>query len=82
MEIAGSPFYIAPEVLSESYGKECDMWSLGVTIFHILTGKLPFKSKDSAKLFDKIKKGAYNTPQYLSKECNNFLSCLIKVDAR
>lgn len=57
------------------------MWSLGVTFFQILTGKLPFKSKDTAILIEEIKKGVFNIPQYLSKECNNFLSCLIKVDA-
>jgi serine/threonine protein kinase len=54
MKAAGSLFYIAPEIFSEFYGNECDMWSLGVSFYQILTGKLPFKSKNQDKIFEKI----------------------------
>ena len=45
MDAIGTPYYIAPEVLRQYYGKECDVWSLGVCLYHILTGLLPFNGK-------------------------------------
>ena len=55
----GSPNYAAPEVISNrSYcGTEVDAWSVGVILFAMLAGYLPFDEDDMMKLFKKIKEG-------------------------
>lgn len=61
--IAGTPYYIPPEVLKGTYGKECDLWSLGVVLYIILTGKFPFNGKNRAEVFHKISIGAFKIPE-------------------
>ena len=51
----GTPYYVAPEVLLRNYGKECDMWSIGVITYVLLTGCPPFQGKTLPQLFERIK---------------------------
>ena len=52
--IVGTPYYIAPEVLEGDYGYECDIWSLGVMLYILLSGYLPFSGKSPAIVFERI----------------------------
>ena len=56
----GSPFYMAPEMINGNYSNCSDMWSLGVILFLILTGKLPFEGKEQGNVYKKISKGIYD----------------------
>jgi calcium-dependent protein kinase len=40
--MVGSPYYIAPEVLNKKYDYRCDMWSVGILLFFMLSHTFPF----------------------------------------
>ena len=50
-KVTGSPYYIAPEVLEGRYTSKCDVWSIGVLLFVMLTGRYPFNADNQAALF-------------------------------
>jgi len=53
----GTPFYVAPEVISGKYAEHCDMWSLGVVMFVMLFGYPPFYADQDDKILALVKKG-------------------------
>lgn len=80
MDIAGTPYYIAPEVLTAEYGKECDIWSLGVCVYQLLTGQMPFDGDSQNEVFDKIRSGIFEMPKHISEDCKDILKKMICVD--
>ena len=58
--IAGTPYYLAPEVLVGTYSIECDCWSLGVIMYIILSGYLPFPGRTQGEVYEKVRNGIYD----------------------
>eukprot|EP01001_Neometanema_parovale_P005922 NODE_2319_length_1450_cov_37.614921_g2203_i0.p1 GENE.NODE_2319_length_1450_cov_37.614921_g2203_i0~~NODE_2319_length_1450_cov_37.614921_g2203_i0.p1 ORF type:complete len:417 (+),score=68.54 NODE_2319_length_1450_cov_37.614921_g2203_i0:58-1251(+) len=80
--VCGTPNYVAPEVLkNEGYnGFQADMWSAGVILYVMLSGKLPFHDKQVHFLFRKIQEGEYVIPEFFGPDVVALLKHLICTD--
>ncbi|MCO5602372.1 hypothetical protein L7F22_056503 [Adiantum nelumboides] len=56
-DVVGSAYYVAPKVLRRHYGPEVDVWSIGVILYILLSGILPFWVEKEQGIFDAIMKG-------------------------
>lgn len=61
-KIIGSAYYIAPEVLNKKYNEKCDIWSLGVMLYFLLTGFPPFGGFNEKEIHEKIMNKAFDFP--------------------
>lgn len=56
----GTPYYIAPEILNNSYNEKCDLWSCGVILYIMLCGTPPFFAEDDEDIYNLVKAGKYD----------------------
>ncbi|KAI8338166.1 kinase-like domain-containing protein [Chlamydoabsidia padenii] len=78
----GSLYFAAPELLHATpyNGPEVDIWSLGVVIYVMVTGSVPFDDKSMPGLHEKIKRGEVNYPAHLGEECIDLLRRIFITD--
>ena len=81
---SGTIGYVAPEVLENNvYDKyelylKSDLYSLGCSLFRLITGKIPFKGDTAAEIYNNNKLGKINFNQFDCKDVPHDLICLIK----
>lgn len=77
----GTIYYIAPEVVNTKYDEKCDIWSAGVVIYAMLSGKLPFKGVNRNDTILKImmKQLKFDAPEWrnISKPCKKMLARML-----
>ncbi|GBG34755.1 Protein kinase, putative [Hondaea fermentalgiana] len=60
---AGTPYYLAPEVLEKRYDKKCDVWSCGVLMYILLCGYPPFYGDNERQIYNMIRQGVFDFPE-------------------
>lgn len=82
--VAGTSYYVAPEVLRGSYTEACDMWSIGVVTFMLLSGKPPFNGRSDDEIMARVRECRYSFKDSIwgtiSREARNFVRCLLEPD--
>lgn len=78
----GSPHYASPEVVKglKYNGMEADVWSCGVILFALLTGRLPFDDDNMQNLLKKVKLGHYTMPNYLTGDVRDLIQRMLCMD--
>ena len=82
-ETYGTVYYIAPEVLGNNYNEKCDIWSVGVILFILLSGSPPFNGENDNAIKDNVKKGEYKMEdgwELVSTEAKSFIKKLLQKD--
>ena len=83
-KLVGSSYYIAPEVLKKHYDEKCDLWSCGVIMYILLSGRPPFGGDNDKEIMEKVIIGKYdleNSPfDKLSKSGKDLIQKLLMIE--
>jgi len=86
MEGVGTIYTMAPQVLQGLYTSQADLWSVGVIVYMLLCGEMPFAGRKRRHVIDKIMRCDYNFNKVrfknVSDEAKKFCSELITVDPK
>jgi calcium-dependent protein kinase len=81
----GTTYYLAPEILQSEYNEKCDIWSAGVILYILLSGRLPFEGSCEKEIIEKIRSKSsisYDLEEFshFSKEAISVLKMMLIYD--
>lgn len=82
---SGSPAFQAPEIANGELGysgRKVDVWALGVSIYYLIAGKIPFDADNLMSLFKTIGRGEYLEPEWFGESLRDILRRMLTVDWR
>lgn len=81
---AGTPYYVAPQVLMGSYDEKCDIWSCGVIAYILLCGYPPFYGDTDPEILRSVKSGKFDFPSPdwddITREGKDIITQMLKLD--
>ena len=85
-KLVGSSYYIAPEVLKHNYDEKCNIWSCGVILYILLSGRPPFAGENDKEIMDRVATGKYDLQaspfNKVSKHCIDLIQKLLTMDPK
>jgi len=83
---AGTPYYVAPQVLAGKYDQLSDLWSCGVIMFVLLCGYPPFFGESDADVLSKVRLGNFSFAEAdwknISEDAKNLIRMMLKMNPR
>lgn len=80
----GTPSYMAPEIVGRKdyYGMQADVWALGILLYAMLCGKMPFKAYNDKELYRRIEKGNFTLPNTVPECFKKVISKMLEVNPK
>lgn len=76
--VVGTPYYMSPEIIDGNFNEKTDIWSLGIVLHQMLTGKFPFEPNKNEDLFQVIKTKKFDPELLYKADCSEEVIDLVQ----